>query len=463
MVPYLYECYIIRFPGYRNNYEIMAVGLNKAELAGNDSVIATRSNHLSPPLPPLKAKITLSYPGKLSEAEVLTPVHTTYRVIGEKGKLVTKIEPNSIMWADNWFALHSLIESGNKAQLVYLDPPYATGLDFESRNQEHAYNDSMTDASYIEFMRRRLILIRELLDDTGSLYVHIGNQMVSELKIVLDEIFGSNNFRNLITRRKCSSKNFTKHQYSNLNDYLLFYSKSDRYIWNQPTTTPDPEWIAREYPKVDEHGQYKLVPVHAPGVRRGETGGEWRGMMPPPGKHWQYVPSKLDAFDERGEIHWSKNGNPRRKVYLTEDKALPLTDYWDQYRDAHHQSVLITGYPTEKNFDMMKMIVGASSNPGDLVVDPFSGSGSTIHAAELLGRKWIGIDQSYSAAKTSASRMTQGRKPMGDYIMKSETIDLFSGLNEKHEITEADFSVYVDSEISESFPSEYADLSKLVT
>lgn len=442
----------------------MAVGLNKAELSGEESIVASKSNHLSPSLPPRFAKVSLSYPGKLGEAEILSPVQTTYQRIDKLESVPTSLVlPNSIMWADNWFALHSLIASGNKAQLIYLDPPYATGLDFQSRNQEHAYNDSLTDAAYIEFMRRRFILIRELLDDTGSLYVHIGSQMVAELKILLDEIFGSNNFRNLITRRKCSSKNFTKHQYSNLNDYILFYSKSNQYIWNQPTTTPDPEWIAKEYTKFDEKGQYKLVPIHAPGVRRGETGKEWRGMQPPPGKHWQYIPSKLDELNERGEIYWSKNGNPRRKVYLSADKALPLSDYWEIYRDAHHQSVLITGYPTEKNFDMMKMIVGASSNPGDLVVDPFSGSGSTIHAAELLGRKWIGIDQSFVAAKTSVARMLDGRRPMGDYVKKNEMSDLLSDVNEKHALTKVDFSVYVDSEISESFPTELSELTEIFT
>lgn len=440
----------------------MAVGLNKAELAGDDSVLATKFHHQSPPLPSSEARISLSYPGKLSESEVLATINTTYQKIGKSKNVVTeKVSPNSIIWADNWFGLHSLIESGNKAQLVYLDPPYATGLDFQSRSQEHAYNDSLTDAAYIESMRRRFILIRELLDDTGSLYVHIGHQMVAELKLVLNEVFGSKNFRNLITRRKCSSKNFTKNQYPNLVDYLLFYSKSDRYIWNQPTTIPDPEWIAKEYNKTDELGQHKLVPIHAPGVRRGETGEKWHGMMPPPGKHWQFVPSKLDEFNKRGEIYWSKNGNPRRKIYLSPDKMLPLTDYWEQFRDAHHQSALITGYPTEKNFDMMKMIVGASSNPGDLVVDPFSGSGSTIHAAELLGRKWIGIDQSFSAAKTSVSRMIDGRKPMGDYIKKAEAID-FLKVSEKHEIMEADFSVYVDSEISECYPTEFTELSSLM-
>lgn len=441
----------------------MAVGLNRAELAGEDSIVAAKPHHLSPPLPPSDARVVISYPGKLSYAEVTTPVSTAYRKISKGESLETEIVgANSIMWADNWFGLHSLIESGNQAQLIYLDPPYATGMDFESRSQEHAYNDSLTNASYIEFMRRRFILMRELLDDTGSLYVHIGHQMVAELKTILDEVFGPKNFRNLITRRSCSSKNFTKLQYANLNDYLLFYTKSDRYIWNQPTQKPEPEWIAKEYPKVDERGQFKLVPVHAPGVRRGECGGPWRDMMPPPGKHWQYVPSKLEAMDARGEIHWSKNGNPRRKVYLTDDKAIPLTTYWDQYRDAHHQSILITGYPTEKNFDMMKMIVKASSNPGDLVIDPFCGSGSTLHAAETHGRKWVGIDQSFAAAKTAVTRMVQGRKPMGDYVKKAETMDLFSSLDRQHEFTEADFSLYVDSEISEAFPAEFEDLVKLL-
>lgn len=441
----------------------MSVGLNKNEVAGKSSVLASRSTHKTPPLPSDHVKITISYPGKLPESEVLKSVETKYRQIGKvKSVSAKQITANSIIWADNWFGLHSLLESGKKAQLVYLDPPYATGHEFESRNQEHAYNDSLNNAAYIESMRRKFILIRELLDDTGSIYVHIGHQMVAELKVVLDEVFGSNNFRNLITRRKCSSKNFTKNQYSNLVDYLLFYSKSERYIWNQPTVAPDPAWVAKEYNKVDERGQYKLVPIHAPGVRRGETGNEWRGMMPPPGKHWQYIPSKLDEYDKRGEIHWSKNGNPRRKVYLSADKALPLTDYWDQYRDAHHQSILITGYPTEKNFEMMKMIVAASSNPGDLVVDPFSGSGSTVHAAQLLGRKWIGIDQSYVAAKTSVTRMIEGRQPMGDYINKNQSNDRSSQSKTKHEVTNANFSVYVDSEVSKMFPNEISELESLL-
>lgn len=445
----------------------MAVGLNKSELAevARSASGRVREPHLSPSLPTSEAKVVLTYPGKLPESDVLTPVATSYMKLGSKSIVdANTIEPNAFMWADNWFGLHSLIEAKTKAQLIYLDPPYATGYDFQSRGLEHAYNDSVGGAAYIEFMRRRLILLRELLDESGSIYVHIGHQMVSELKMVMDEVFGPRNFRNLISRKKCSSKNFTKNQYSNMNDYLLFYTKSANYIWNQPTQKPDPAWIAKEYTKVDEKGQYKLVPIHAPGVRRGETGDAWRGMMPPPGKHWQYQPSKLDELDAKGEIHWSKTGNPRRKVYLTEDKSIGLSDYWEQYRDAHHQSILITGYPTEKNFDMMKMIVGASSNPGDLVIDPFCGSGTTLHAADVLGRRWVGIDQSFLAAKTVTERLLRGRKPMGDYVKKEVSLDLFQQeiSAAQHEKTEADFSVYVDAEIASGHSDELSELSELL-
>ena len=115
-----------------------------------------------------------------------------------------------------------MIREDVKVSLYYLDPPYGTGFDFHSRNLDHAYKDSMGSATYIEFMRRRLMLMHETMTDDGSIYVHIGHQMLAHLKVVMDEVFGSDNFRNLITRRKCSSKNFTRNQYANINDYILF-------------------------------------------------------------------------------------------------------------------------------------------------------------------------------------------------------------------------------------------------
>lgn len=398
----------------------MATGITKREQFGEDALAASDLSIDFIPLPEDNASVTLQYEGKANESDILAEHFTHYRTINKNGKASRKqlsIPDSSFVLTDNFVGLHTLLNSGEKVNLFYLDPPYATGMDFHSRNLEHAYKDSMGDATYLEFMRRRLILMRECMADDASIYVHIGHQMVSHLKVIMDEVFGKNNFRNLISRRKCSSKNFTAKQYSNLNDYILFYSKSNNYKWFKPGETPDKEWIEKEYTKIDEFGRrYKLVPVHAPGTRNGETGKTWKGKMPPKGKHWQYTPAKLDELDRQGDIHWSKNGNPRRKVYLTNDKKIMMSDYWANYRDAHHQSIKITGYPTEKNFDMLKMIMGASSEEGDLVVDPFCGSGTTIHAAQEMNRRYIGMDASFTAAKTVLSRFRHGTKAMGDYV-----------------------------------------------
>eukprot|EP01004_Peranema_trichophorum_P004658 NODE_3566_length_1328_cov_37.066390_g3117_i0.p1 GENE.NODE_3566_length_1328_cov_37.066390_g3117_i0~~NODE_3566_length_1328_cov_37.066390_g3117_i0.p1 ORF type:complete len:383 (+),score=-26.32 NODE_3566_length_1328_cov_37.066390_g3117_i0:178-1326(+) len=380
----------------------MATGITQYEKHGDDAITAERPHRDPNPLPKPDDRLEIQYPNKLAEAEVLKPLQA--RFIGLNTFAIEQedipLEPSAFALSDNLFAMHALLAAGKKANLIYLDPPYGTGLEFQSRQLEHAYKDNRAPASYLEFMRRRLILMRELLTDNGSIYLHIGHQMLFHLKAIMDEVFGSKNFRNLIVRRKCSSKNYTRKQYPNMSDYLLFYTRSSQYKWNQPTKAPEAEWIEREYPKRDALGRYKLVPIHAPGTRRGETGQLWRGMLPPPGKHWQYTPAKLDELNDRNQIHWSRNGNPRRKVYLDAEKRLALTDYWDAFKDAHHQSIRVTGYPTEKNLAMLKLIVGAATDPGDLVLDPFCGSGTTLQAADELARSWIGIDESFSAPCT---------------------------------------------------------------
>ena len=397
----------------------MATGIPKSKQTTN--ALTMRSFEEANSTPGSKTKVEISYPGKTDENILLQSQNSTFFDVS--GNAIAKhadLSDNSFCLCDNFYGLHGLLKSNKKATLIYMDPPYATGMDFISKDMEVAYNDHMDEAEYLEYIRRRLILSRECLSEEGSIYLHIGYQMVSHVKILMDEIFGKSNFRNIITRRKCSSKNYTKKKYANINDYILFYTKSDNYKWSQPGVAPEKEWIEKEYNKKDENGLFKLVPIHAPGVRNGLTGGEWKGMLPPKGKHWQYIPEKLDELDSSGMIHWSKNGNPRKKVYLTNDKKIPLTDYWQNYRDAHHQSIMITGYPTEKNLDMLKMIVSASSEPGDLVVDPFCGSGTTLHAARDSGRRWIGMDQSLVAAKATMKRMNSGMEKMGDYVKKNK-------------------------------------------
>ncbi len=210
--------------------------------------------------------------------------------------------------------------------------------------------------------------------------------MLFYIKLIMDEVFGAENFRSCITRKKSNPKNYTRNQYGNVSDYILFYSKSESYVWNRPVEAWTEE-RAREYQYVDPvtGRRFMKVPVHAPGVRKGETGQPWRGVMPPPGKHWQYAPSKLDELDAKGEIYWSKNGNPRRKVYLDTSLGVSVQDIWLDYRDAHNQMVHVTGYPTEKNIGLLHRIIEASSNPGDLVLDCFAGSGTTLVAADALG------------------------------------------------------------------------------
>lgn len=406
----------------------VATGVPKTKQNDLD-VLTLRSFEKMNKTPKSKTKIEISYPGKTEESIILEKQDLLfYDITSEEISKHNTLLDNSFCLCDNFYGLHGLINSNKKATLIYMDPPYATGMDFISKDLEVAYKDNMDEAEYLEYLRRRLILSREVLSDDGSIYLHIGYQMVSHVKLIMDEVFGKSNFRNIITRRKCSSKNYTKKQYANINDFILFYSKSDHYKWFQPGVTPDKEWIEKEYNKIDERGTYKLVPIHAPGVRNGATGKEWRGMLPPQGKHWQYTPETLDELDASGMMHWSKNGNPRKKVYLTKDKKIPLTDYWQNYRDAHHQSIMITGYPTEKNLDMLKMIVSASSEPGDLVLDPFCGSGTTLHAARDLGRRWIGMDQSITAAKSTIKRMNTGMEKMGDYVKKKSKEPLIDSL-----------------------------------
>ncbi len=441
----------------------MATGITKREQLSPDAISAQDFFQEDLPLPADGADVVLAYPNKADVSDIRRPADRDFLCVTRSGAFDSPtFSDNAFVLDDNFFALKELVNSGRKATLFYLDPPYSTGLDFHSRELEHAYNDRMGQAAYLEFMRRRLILMRECMTDDGSIYVHIGHQMVAHLKIIMDEIFGADNFRNLITRRKCSSKNFTSKQFSNLNDFVLFYTKGRAYKWNQPGVDAEDDWVLREYPRMDELGRrYKLVPIHAPGTRNGETGMPWRDMLPPPGKHWQYVPSKLEEFEKAGDIYWSKNGNPRRKVYWTADKKRTLSDYWEQYRDAHHQSTQISGYPTEKNLDMIKMIVGASSDLGDLVIDPFCGSGTTLQAARDLGRRFIGVDASFTAAKATLRRMRHGLEAMGDYVNKKKANDApeLPFAKAAKAITANECAFYVDGRLYENYRQEIDALS----
>lgn len=361
--------------------------------------------------------VHLEYAHKREIADILKPQTV------EMEMLYQMSADNRLYFGENFEILHTLrqdLSVCGKVKLIYIDPPYATHTVFYSREQKHAYTDNMGRTEYVNFLRERLILLHSLLDEDGSLYLHLDEKMVFEMKLVMDEIFGTKNYRNMIVRKKCNPKNYTRKTYGNIADFILFYTKSDNYIWNRPVENLSPESL-KEYQYVEEETgrRYMRVPIHAPGTRNGETGKPWRGMQPPPGKHWQYTPATLDEMDARGEIYWSKNGNPRRKVYLDQHPGVGVQDIWLDFKDAHNQNIKITGYPTEKNPNLLQRIIQASSNPGDLVLDCFAGSGTTLAMAEENGRQWIGIDNSPEAIRTILQRFKRGLQAMGDFVSKS--------------------------------------------
>lgn len=311
---------------------------------------------------------------------------------------------------------HLPTDSGVSGQvrLVYIDPPFGTGQEFTvSRERratisraskgEAAYSDAVTGSDYLEFLRPRLTLLRQLLADDGSIYVHTDCKVGHYVKVLLDEVFGPANFRNDITRIKCNPKNFERRGYPNMKDMILFYTKGRRAVWHHPREPFMKEELARLFPKVDESGRrYTTVPLHAPGeTRQGPTGRAWKGIAPPPGRHWRSAPSALTELEEAGLIEWSANGNPRKKIFAEEaEKAGKfLQDVW-VFKDPQYPQ-----YPTEKNLDMLKVIITASSDAGDIVLDCFCGSGTTLVAAQDLGRRWVGIDNSELAIKVCKSRL----------------------------------------------------------
>lgn len=398
-----------------------------------------------------KIPIQVMYEGKEDARAIISKTFNKY----DEQIKINEGGTNQFFWGDNLDVLLYMLGNGyrGKIKLVYIDPPFATTSTFVNRNQEHAYTDILSGGEFVEFLRQRLILIHELLAEDGSIYLHLDNKMAFTMKLIMDEIFGEANCRAFITRKKCSTKNYTKNTYGNISDYIMFYSKTEQYVWNRPFAPWDYDKMIEQYPYIDKRGRrYKKVPIHAPGERKGETGKAWRGKLPPKGKHWQYTPAKLDELDAAGEIYWSPTGNPRRMVFCDPSKGIPVQDIWMDYRDSVNQSQKTTGYPTEKNFDMLKMIVEASSNVGDVVMDCFAGSGTTLGAAFDLGRQWIGVDNSLESLRAILKRFVSGLEMYGDYVNASECLQCSFDIVEK-----CKFTIYSPIKYASDVKEVYSD------
>ncbi len=355
----------------------------------------------------------ISYDNKKTEQEIL--INTRKAALKNvAGKSAFK---NKLIQGDNLHVLKSLLDDQKlkgKIDLVYIDPPFATNGHFKisddrantiskSNGDDIAYSDILVGADFLEFLKERLILLRALMSDKASIYLHIDYKIGHYVKLIMDEVFGKKNFRNDITRIKCNPKNFDRKAYGNIKDLILFYSKSENLRWNDPKLPFTEEDIERLFKKIDKYGRrYTTIPLHAPGeTTNGKTSQEWRGMKPPKGRHWRSAPDILEEWDKQGLIEWSKTGVPRKKIYADEKEGKKMQDIWE-FKDPQYPS-----YPTEKNLELLKFIINASSNKGDLVLDCFCGSGTTLIAAQELGRNWIGIDNSKHAIKVTKKRLSK--------------------------------------------------------
>ena len=233
----------------------------------------------------------------------------------------------------------------------------------------------------------------------------------------MDEIFGVDNFKNDISRIKSNPKNFARKAYGNQKDMVLFFARNkDKNIFNNITIQLDELDKAKMFKMIDSDGRrYNTVPVHAPGETvNGKTGGKWRDMLPPAGRHWRTNPDELDKLDAQGLIEWSKNGVPRIKKYADEHKGKKIQDIWNYIDPAYPL------YPTEKNLDMLEMIIRQSSNENSFVLDCFAGSGTLAEAADELKRNSISIEGDADYFKIMKNRLSKinGAKPIKNKELK---------------------------------------------
>tara|TARA_B110000503_G_scaffold99660_1_gene149089 strand:+ start:188 stop:1180 length:993 start_codon:yes stop_codon:yes gene_type:complete len=320
---------------------------------------------------------------------------------------------NLLIHGDNLVELSKLVQSGfkNSIDLIYIDPPFATNQDFlisservsTISRQAHgkvAYSDNFTLDEYLAFLKPRLEIMYKLLSDQGSFYFHIDYKVGHYVKILLDQIFGFDQFRADISRVKCNPKNFSRKNYGNIKDMILFYTKTKKYIWNDIGISETDASLKKRFNKIDKKGHYTTIPLHAPGETvNGITGKKFMGSLPPKGRHWRYSPKILEKLYKKGMIEVSKTGNMRLKKYLELDKDKKNQDIWE-FKDPQNPI-----YPTEKNSSMLDYIILNSSNQKSIVLDCFCGSGTALASAYKFGRFYIGIDQSKEAIRSAKLKL----------------------------------------------------------
>ncbi len=262
--------------------------------------------------------------------------------------------------------------------------------------------------AYLAMMAPRLVELRQVLKPAGSIYLHCDPTASHYLKLLMDAVFGPENFLAEIIWKRTTAHSSARRP-GPVHDVILLFGRSSAYRWNQVYTDYDPAYVKGHYPYTDSDGRrYGLWDLTASGVRHGSSGQPWRGFdVAAKGNHWKFSHENLERLDTEGRIHWPESGGwPRYKRYLDEMKGTPLQDVWSDIPPINAKAAERLGYPTQKPETLLERIILASSNEGDVVLDPFCGCGTTIAVAQRLGREWIGIDITYAAIAVMKKRLS---------------------------------------------------------
>lgn len=243
--------------------------------------------------------------------------------------------------------------------------------------------------AYLAMMAVRLLQMHRVLKSTGTLYLHCDQTASHYLKILLDAIFGTANYRNEIIWKRSNPKSHISANFPSCTDTILRYSKGARAIYRQPYETHDPDYVASAYKYRDDRGVYRLLPLLNPNDDRPNLTYEFLGVT----RVWRWTRARMQkAYDDGLVVQLKPGAVPQYKKYLSDSKGRTVTNCWTDIPQAAGREQL--GYPTQKPLALLERIIAASSHEGDLVLDPFCGCGTTLHAAQKLRRRWIGIDMS---------------------------------------------------------------------
>ena len=326
---------------------------------------------------------------------------------------------------DNREVLAHLLANGfrGKVNLIYIDPPFDSGADYVRRVQlrgvggtaqldgegytlgeQIQYTDIWANDNYLQFMYERLLLLKELLAADGSIYLHCDWHKGHHLRCLMDEVFGAEGFRNDLTWQRIYAHSDAG-RFGVVHDTILYYAKSEQPIFNKQYRPHTDSYINSHYSQVDEDGRrYRLVTLSAAGPGPARHFGD-RIMEPPKGRHWAWSQEKIDEGLRTGRIVFARTGQPNIKQYLDETEGTVIQSIWTDIQPVNPISAELTDMPTQKPEALLDRIIRTSSNPGDLVLDCFIGSGTTAAVAQRLGRRWIGCDINKGAIQTTSKRL----------------------------------------------------------